>query len=135
MKASDNLAEQSRAEQSRAEQSRYKWVDVSKAIAIIFVYLGHWVTQYTEAFAYAFHLQLFFLVAGFFAVRTSNRKVCEWIPRQVRALLVPYFLWVLISFGFNNIDNVHFTNNEFLSIITNPSSMQPNYWFFRRLLQ
>ena len=23
---------------------RYKWVDVSKAMAMIFVYLGHWIT-------------------------------------------------------------------------------------------
>lgn len=70
---------------------------------MIFVYLGHWITQYVEAFAYAFHLELFFLTAGFFAVRTSKRKGYEWIYKQVLSLLAPYILWVLISIWFNNI--------------------------------
>lgn len=111
-------------------ENRYKWVDVSKAIAMIFVYLGHWITEYLGHFAYAFHLQLFFLAAGFFAVRTSKREAKEWVSRQFHCLLLPYLVWVLISFCIKNIDNTEFSNTYFYTIITNAKEMQPNYWFF-----
>lgn len=83
-----------------------------------------------EAFAYAFHLQLFFVAAGFFAGKTSKRTIKEWIPRQIYTLLIPYFFWVVISFLYNNLDNAEFSNKDFWSIFTNPDGMQPNYWFF-----
>ena len=56
---------------------RKKWVDVAKAIAMIFVYLGHWITTHLGGLAYGFHLQLFFLVAGFFASRMIKKNICE----------------------------------------------------------
>lgn len=113
---------------------RYKWVDVSKALAMIFVYLGHWNTVHLEAFAYGFHLQLFFIVSGFFAVKTSQRDVKEWILKQIKTLIVPYLLWVIISFVYNNLDNTEIIPKDLCNILLNPSTMQPNYWFFSAII-
>ena len=97
---------------------------------MIFVYLGHWSTVHAGAFAYAFHLQLFFLVAGFFATNSIQRDINTWIKKLFFSLFLPYILWVLISFLFINIDNINVNRNDFKTILTAPSSMQPNYWFF-----
>lgn len=105
---------------------------MSKAIAMIFVYLGHWTTMHLEAFAYGFHLQLFFLVSGFFAIKTSERKFDEWLLRKIKSLMIPYFLWVVISFIFVNLDNAD--NIVWKNIFLTPDAMQPNYWFFPAII-
>ena len=110
---------------------RQKWVDVAKAIAMIFVYLGHWITTHLGAFAYGFHLQLFFLVAGFFASRMMKKNICEFIKHVFFSITVPFLLWSIISFVYNNLDNSEITVRFFGGeIIKRSSYIQPNYWFF-----
>ena len=110
---------------------RKKWVDVAKAIAMIFVYLGHWITTHLGGLAYGFHLQLFFLVAGFFASRMIKKNICEFVKHVFFSITVPFLLWVIISFVFNNLDNSEITIAKFWGqVLKNPSSVQPNYWFF-----
>ena len=53
-------------------EKRVGWIDVARGLALIFVYLGHWVTPRMAPFAYAFHLQLFFVLSGFFADNVQN---------------------------------------------------------------
>lgn len=115
-------------------EKRYDYVDVIKGIAMIFIYLGHWTTQYITGFAYLFHLQCFFLVSGFFANKQTRRSVKEWGKRNFVKLLVPYFVWVVVSFVFNNLDNAELSLNDFKKIFMEPNSIQPNYWFFPSII-
>ena len=112
------------------EKNRIDWVDVARGLALIFVYLGHWLTARVDAFAYAFHLQLFFIISGFFAIR-SDMKVTDFARKKFLSSGLPMFLWACISFIIARFDAEEFSLSELLDLVTNPSSIQPNYWFFQ----
>ncbi len=120
--------------QENYKLSRMDWVDVARAIAIIFVYLGHWSTARITSFAYSFHLQLFFIISGFFAVRQQKYGWKEFIQKQIVSLAIPLFLWAWISFVISRFDTETFFIREFKILFLEPASIQPNYWFIPAIL-
>lgn len=68
----------------RAE--RIGWVDVAKGFAMVFVYLGHWSTARVTTLAYSFHLQLFFIIAGFFCIQPQKNLPVLREKKYVRLL-------------------------------------------------
>lgn len=110
--------------------SRLGWVDAARAIAMIFVYLGHWLTARIEVTAYSFHLQLFFMISGFFALNNQRKNTKEFLIKQFFSLIVPMFLWSFISFVYLRLDAESFQFSEILGWLSNPGAVQPNYWFF-----
>ena len=56
------------------KKGRFDFIDVSKAIAMIFIYIGHWSSVNLSSFAYSFHLFLFFMVSGFFAKKKKKES-------------------------------------------------------------
>lgn len=70
--------------------------DVLKGIGIFLVVLGH-VTHHENlgSWIYAFHMPLFFMVAGFFYRPKDN-----YVWKQFKSLLVPYFVFALLSFAY-----------------------------------
>lgn len=70
--------------------------DVLKGIGISLVVLGH-VTHHSNlgTWIYAFHMPLFFLVAGFFYRPKEN----YWW-KQFKSLMIPYFVFALLSFAY-----------------------------------
>ena len=54
-------------------EQRYDFIDVAKAIAIIFIFIGHWASPNLRVFAYSFHFFLFFMISGFFALRMQKK--------------------------------------------------------------
>ncbi|BBF44252.1 acyltransferase/acetyltransferase [Lachnospiraceae bacterium KM106-2] len=115
-------------------KERYDWVDVSRAIALIFVYLGHWVSMNLEAFAYTFHLQLFFIIAGFFAVKQEKKSVRQFISKRIIGITIPFALWAWIGFVLNDSDVKNIGFKQILSIFLEPNHIEPNYWFFPVIL-
>lgn len=83
------------------------------------MYLGHWKTVHLTRFAYAFHLLLFFMVEGFFAIRFMKHSFKAWLSKKAMILMVPYFLWVIISFIVSNLDNGDIVKKYYLSIFLN----------------
>lgn len=68
--------------------TRLDWVDVAKGLGIILVVMGHvWTRGAMRDAIYAFHMPLFFLLAGYFA---QPRPMRDCAARQWRSLAVPY---------------------------------------------
>lgn len=108
---------------------RYDWVDIARAIAIIFVYIGHWQTPKLGAFAYSFDLFLFFMVSGFFAMKNQKYTFIEFLKKEIKSLIIPIFLWAWIAIIISNLDNPTSIMNNGINLFTNVVAIQTNYWF------
>lgn len=86
---------------------RLGWVDVAKGVGILLVVFGHVLRGLIHAgicprtplwegvdrFLYAFHMPLFFLLAGLFLPRALGRPWKQFGSDRARTLLYPYLLW------------------------------------------
>jgi len=73
--------------------ARLEWVDAAKGLGIILVVIAHvWTRGPVRDFIYAFHMPLFFLLSGYMS---KPRSMADFIPKQVRAMAVPYFAFLL----------------------------------------
>ena len=85
------------------DKSRYAWVDIAKALGIFLVFYGHLVEQvyhdgvlkafYQFKFIYAFHMPLFFFIAGFFW--RPFAKISDQIKKLVLRRLIPVFAFAV----------------------------------------
>jgi acyltransferase len=85
------------------KSERIYWIDTLRAIAIIFVVVGHTPgIQHYEAvvkYIYSFHIPLFFLISGvLFNPKVTESGYVPFLRDQVRALLIPYFAWGLLTY-------------------------------------
>ena len=112
---------------------RLKWIDVSKAIAMIFIFLGHWQTKRIGAFAYSFHLQLFFMVSGFFALHLQKDSFLEMLKKMFFRIILPLICWSTISYIIINLDSNNALEN-ISDLFLKTGEIQPNYWFLPALL-
>lgn len=92
---------------SSTATSRVTWVDTLKFIGMYTVYVGHFLslTGLSYAFMFAYGVQIFFLVSGFFAVSGKSRSLKETLFHRARTLLVPYLFFsalALIVIGLQN---------------------------------
>lgn len=69
--------------------NRVEYIDISKAIAIIFVIIGHTFTGMPWVIANSFHMILFFLVSGYFFKITDEHMLIKKIGKR---LCKPYIL-------------------------------------------
>ena len=109
--------------------NRVGWVDVARGLAMIFVYLGHWSTARITAFAYSFHLQMFFIIAGFFCIK-NQKQPAQFAKEKICAITAPMILWACISFVINGFDVESVNISEVADLFLKPAAAQPNYWFF-----
>ena len=92
---------------------RLEYADIAKAIAIFLVVLGHtnWVFQdrgwlYIDV-CYAFHMPLFFALAGLFLKPKETYSWSGWrrfLAKNFIALMLPYFIWGLIGMQFTYVN-------------------------------
>ena len=76
--------------------NRIAWLDQLKGFGIILMIYGH-NFPVLEEYIYSFHMPLFFIIAGIFHPKNINVST---IKKRVRQILLPYFLWSFILFGF-----------------------------------
>ena len=76
--------------------TRIAWLDQLKGFGIILMVYGH-NFPVLEEYIYSFHMPLFFIIAGIFHPKNINVST---IKKRVRQILLPYFLWSFILFGF-----------------------------------
>jgi len=96
----------------RKKKTRIELIDIAKAITIILVILGHTTsnleTPMYRRFLYAFHMPLFFFLAGL-SIRPKVLKTFgEWkdfIRKNLQALVVPYLIFAFIyaPFSFDHV--------------------------------
>jgi len=78
-------------------RNRYEFIDIAKGIGIILVIFGHVlpaVLDKVEIVIYAFHMPMFFLLAGLFA---SSKQISfgKYFAKQTKRLLLPF----IVCFG------------------------------------
>lgn len=77
---------------------RVEYIDISKALAIFCVLMGHSVSSDTEIkqFLYAFHMPLFFFLSGIFMKDGASIRIRDIFVDKLWLLMLPYMLWGLI---------------------------------------
>ena len=73
---------------------RLAWLDAAKGLGIVLVVIGHvWTRGAVRDAIYAFHMPLFFLLAGYAAQPGRPR---EAIPRLWTSLIIPYCAFLIV---------------------------------------
>lgn len=104
---------------------RIEYLDVAKAIAIIFVILGHTAgntaTYLYREIVYSFHMPLFFVISGLLTKPKEGKytfiSFINFLVKNVIFLLVPYFIWAFIygKISLNNIGYIFYGSWESLT--------------------
>ncbi len=110
-------------------KKRIAWVDVAKAIAIIFVLLAHYdrnAVDRVAAISMMFCVQLFFFMSGMFA-NCEKYSFKEYIRRQAKALMLPYVAFSVINFIFHYVFNRGLPAETVKEIVVNIILARRNY--------
>lgn len=102
---------------------KIKYIDISRAIAIILIVLGHTIVHSEHCklifkFLYSFHVIMFFILSGYTFDVKKNEKTKKFIWKKFKRIMIPYFIWSLlflipyILFG-SDIGNELNTNSSF----------------------
>lgn len=72
---------------------REKWIDAVKAVAILFVLLGHARVRipYVSSLAVLFYVPVFFVLAGYLHHHRPEESYAGYVGKRARRLLIPYF--------------------------------------------
>jgi fucose 4-O-acetylase-like acetyltransferase len=78
--------------------SRIIWIDITKALGIFLVVLGHVNSKnIVNDWIYSFHMPLFFFLSGL--CFTPKKTYMEFFVRKIKSLLLPYiYFGILITF-------------------------------------
>lgn len=80
------------------QRQRAEWVDATRFLAMLAVYIGHWGAPAGAlgAFVWLFHVPLFFVISGMFATSALDRPFWPTFVRRAKALLIPYAVYGLV---------------------------------------
>jgi len=83
--------------ENQSSNNRMYWVDNAKGIGILLVLLGHTPlpVEY-KLFIYAFHMPLFFFLAGLFL--NMEKPLSTFVKEKMHRLLVPYIFFAVLSY-------------------------------------
>lgn len=71
-------------------KQRLRWLDCAKGIGMICVIIGHIGISQFGAILYAFHLPLFFVLAGY-SFYPANISFRSFVLKKTKRMLIPYF--------------------------------------------
>lgn len=78
---------------------RIEYIDRAKGFGIILVVLGHMAVSHEWCtFITTFHIPLFFFIGGYLFDSGKHKSGREFAVRKINRIVVPYFLYSLISF-------------------------------------
>ncbi|MEN0074878.1 MAG: acyltransferase family protein [Paracraurococcus sp.] len=81
-----------------ASRGRITWLDNARGIGIVLVVLGHAVAPgYVRDILYAFHMPLFFFLAGVTATAAASTPWPRQVHRYAHSLLIPFAVFGLMS--------------------------------------
>lgn len=96
--------------------NRIKYLDVAKFIGIFCIYIGHFGHPAGNAygFVFSFHVPLFFFISGFSENLSTDLSFSKYIIKNIKNLLIPCYLFAVISLVANAI-----VNNTHTTIVAN----------------
>lgn len=79
-------------------RERLVWIDVVKILGIFAIYVGHFgqAAGNLYDFVFAFHVPLFFFVAGLFAATSTRLPWPTFLMKKARELLLPFVVFTLL---------------------------------------
>ena len=79
-------------------RERLVWIDVVKILGIFAIYVGHFgqAAGNLYNFVFAFHVPLFFFVAGLFAATSTRLPWATFLVKKARELLLPFVAFTLL---------------------------------------
>ena len=85
--------------ESSLRKERKEWIDIAKGIGIWFVVLGHCFVKdtYIHNWIFSFHMPFFFLLSGYCFNPDKYQRPVEVIKARFRALMIPYFVFVVVG--------------------------------------
>lgn len=98
---------------SKDAKDRVTWIDVARGILIILVVMGHvkssysssgilensFVLNYSNVFAYSFHMAAFFFISGLlFAQHRPDKKLTQRIVDKLISYGIPYIIFSFIHY-------------------------------------
>lgn len=127
-------------------KKRIEIIDITKAIAIFCVIVGHTTgnldTPLFRRMLYSFHMPLFFILAGLSikpSLITSSKEWLTFINKNLKSLMVPYFIWGLVyaTFSYKSIIYLAFGSWESLVDMGTLTSLWylPCFFFARIITQ
>jgi fucose 4-O-acetylase-like acetyltransferase len=75
---------------------RIEWIDIAKAIGLVFIIIGHNIFRYEVKYIYWFHVPLFFILSGI--LHRQNIPAYTFIQARFKHLMVPYLFFLSICF-------------------------------------
>lgn len=90
---------------------RIEWIDYAKGITIFLVVYSHVLIGiynsnfdiyypfyiHSIKFMYSFHMPVFFLLSGIFAIKSSSIPFSNFLLKKLKTIIYPYLLWSLIQ--------------------------------------
>lgn len=81
------------------ENKRLSYIDITRALAIIFIVIGHAIPYSNHChwilkFVYSFHVFLFFFLSGY--TFSTNKKFIDFLKNKFLRIMVPYYVWALV---------------------------------------
>ncbi|MBP2657674.1 MAG: hypothetical protein H6Q69_706 [Firmicutes bacterium] len=103
--------------------SRIEYIDIAKALGIIFVVIGHAGLGGIGKFIYLFHMPLFFLISGYFFQDNYTLNFSKFITKRIKSLYIPFIKFELIFLVLHNV----FVNYNIYSTNPNVNGVQSFY--------
>ena len=110
------------------KKGRFGFIDVAKAIAIIFIFTGHWLSKNLVPFAYSFHIFLFFMASGFFALHMQKDSLLVVLKKLLFRLVIPLLIWASISIVLRKLDG-NLVLEDIYTLFHKTGEVNANYWF------
>lgn len=84
---------------NRKAGTRIKWVDAGKCLGILMVMFGHnWLHPRYCYYCYAFHMPLFFILAGY--TFSTKQNFGTFVKKKFKSLLIPYVTFAIVCSAF-----------------------------------
>ncbi|GHT59330.1 hypothetical protein FACS1894109_15030 [Spirochaetia bacterium] len=119
---------------------RLQYIDLLKAFTIFCVLWGHAIQQFNDgldwfhctknpvfSFIYLFHMPLFFMVSGFFFKSSLRLNFGLFLRRKALQLLLPWAVWLVIVYIYNNIERNPFAHETIWQVLRN---IFDTHWFW-----
>ena len=81
-------------------KERINWIDVARGIGVLLVIYGHGLAATPLRYIiYSFHMPLFFFLSGLVFHKRKNEKYLSVLKKDFKRILIPYFIFAVISFS------------------------------------